>query len=307
MNVSPESLSVPIEHGAIKQSRSGLTALVWLGLFVLYLVSTFLFKVKSAPLEWAWMTVLLLPLVPWWFNRRAIRALAVAGVHCAPFHHGEQGALGLALRNQSAGLVADIQIDCPKLKQGVEGELDPKSQETFLVPLNQLGRGVHPLPSLRLTTSFPFGIFISSRPVNFNSECVIYPAIEPQAPHWPVSSVLQKRRSRAGEDVVALRDYVVGDAMSTIDWKVTARQGDLVVREFEEPVQQALVFSYEDVRFLGLEAALERLTAWVVRASKQGLTYGVDLEGKLVPPATGVPHRHRCLEALARFRQEPSA
>ena len=296
--------ALPVDAGPIRQSRQGLLVILWGALLVLYVVHTFVFKVKSMPLEWLWWTVLLLPLAPWWMNRRSIRALSVPTAQCAPFHRHEPGEMAVTLRNASPALVADITLECPKLKEGVEGELEGRGSETFMVGLKDVPRGIHPLPPLKLTSRFPFGLFVSDRVWKPQGECVVYPALEPNAPAWPSTAHARFRRSRAGEEIVAFRDYVVGDAISTIDWKITARHGDLVVREFEEPVFEALMFAFEDVSFLGLEAALERLAAWVVRASRQGLTYGLRLEGLTIEPGTGPAHTTRCLRALASFQQE---
>src|SRR6185369_18027359 len=43
-----------------------------------------------------------------------------------------------------------------------------------------------------------------------------------------------RRLPGVGVELLQLRDYVSGDAMSRIDWKATARRGALVAREYSE-------------------------------------------------------------------------
>ena len=51
----------------------------------------------------------------------------------------------------------------------------------------------------------------------------------------------------------------------------------------------------------GVEARLSRLTSWVLQADRSGACYGLRLPARRIAPAAGEKHRHRCLEALARF------
>lgn len=304
MNTQSVHQRTPVTLGKIKQSRQFMLMFVWGGLLLLYVMSTFVFKNKSVMLEWAWLTALLLPLAPWLLNRRAIRALEVISVQCAPFHKGSTGAVRVDVGNKSAQLIGDIEVSSPSIDESAEGDLEPRAKNAFIIPLKKMQRGIHSCPDVLLSTAFPFGMFASRRLVSPGSECVVYPASEENAPPWPDESSNQMRLSRAGDEVVAFRDYVSGDAVSTIDWKITARHDDLIVRQFEEPVRAALVFTYASVSGLDLESALSRLTSWVLRAHARGIVYGLDLEGDRVLQGSGHAHRNACLRRLARFRQE---
>lgn len=306
MSARAASASTSLSHGKIKQSRQFMLMFVWGGLLLLYVLSTFVFKNKSIMLEWAWWTALLLPLVPWWLNRRAARALEVCAIHCPPFHKGSTGALRLEMINRSAQLITDIEAELPGIDESAEGDLEPRAKCAMVIPLRKMKRGIHACPDVCLSTAFPFGMFKSSRMISSDVECVVYPACEENAPPWPEELSSQMRLARAGDEVVAFRDYAPGDAMSTIDWKITARHDHLVVRQFEEPVRAALVFTYQSVESLGLENALSRLTSWVLRAHARGIVYGLDIDGEQVSGGLGSMHRDACLRRLARFRQEAS-
>ena len=47
------------------------------------------------------------------------------------------------------------------------------------------------------------------------------------------------------------------------------------------------------------EKKLSRLCAWVLRADKLGLDYGLRLPALQIKPASGEAHKRQCLEALA--------
>jgi uncharacterized protein (DUF58 family) len=54
---------------------------------------------------------------------------------------------------------------------------------------------------------------------------------------------------------------------------------------------------------MALEDKMSRLARWVLESESAGLRYGMRLPGTEFIPDTGTSHRHRCLQALALFKQ----
>jgi uncharacterized protein (DUF58 family) len=50
-----------------------------------------------------------------------------------------------------------------------------------------------------------------------------------------------------------------------------------------------------------VEARLSRLTAWVLLAEREGLTYSVRLPGRDLPPGHGDAQRRAALDTLAQW------
>jgi uncharacterized protein (DUF58 family) len=98
-----------------------------------------------------------------------------------------------------------------------------------------------------------------------------------------------------------LRPFRDGDSPRQVAWRAYARGGDLLVREYESPAGDQRVFDLDDLAHLPLEAALEQLAAWIVGAHARGLRFGVEAGRVSLAPTTGLPHRDRCLAALARL------
>jgi uncharacterized protein (DUF58 family) len=69
-----------------------------------------------------------------------------------------------------------------------------------------------------------------------------------------------RRLPGAGMELLQLREYVSGDAMSRIDWKATARRGSLVSREYSEAQHLELLLVIDAGRASRVRAgALDRL------------------------------------------------
>ncbi len=97
-------------------------------------------------------------------------------------------------------------------------------------------RGVYRQDSFGIRTRFPFGFFEKTREVPSNLEIAVYPRVEPTDQFYEVLPLLSGEMASffrgRGHELHSLRDYVPTDSARFVDWKVTAKSGRLVVREF---------------------------------------------------------------------------
>jgi uncharacterized protein (DUF58 family) len=97
-------------------------------------------------------------------------------------------------------------------------------------------RGMYRQDSFGIRTRFPFGFFEKTRQVDSNLEIAVYPRVAPTDQFYEVLPLLTGEmvsyfRGR-GHELHSLRDYVPTDSARFVDWKVSAKSGRLVVREF---------------------------------------------------------------------------
>ncbi len=167
-------------------------------------------------------------------------------------------------------------------------------------------RGRQSLGGVRLTTRFPFGLFVKSgRPVR-PEPVAVYPALTPlthaQQRHLEAVGQAAARRRGRGPEVHNLRGYRAGDDPRLIHWHSTAKTGSLTVREL-------LAHTTQDVRLVlvdegagdpaQLEAGLSEAASLAAHLLHRGS--GVELVGPglLVPLGRGRAQRGRVLTALA--------
>jgi uncharacterized protein (DUF58 family) len=97
-------------------------------------------------------------------------------------------------------------------------------------------RGVYRQDSFGIRTRFPFGFFEKTRQVNSNLEIAVYPRVEPTEQFYEVLPLLTGEMAShfrgRGHELHSLRDYLNTDSARFVDWKVSAKTGRLVVREF---------------------------------------------------------------------------
>ena len=175
-------------------------------------------------------------------------------------------------------------------------------------------RGRQRLAGVRLTTRFPFGLFLKATRVMLELPVLVFPAVRPlptETLHRLVGAGTSAMRRRGrGHDLYNLRTYRAGDDPRHIHWRTSAKMDTLLVREMEhEATEDARV------RLTGsgvhdaarLEAALSEAASIAAHLVRTGA--GVELMGAglFVPLGRGPGHLRRILTALALYDPRASA
>jgi len=169
-------------------------------------------------------------------------------------------------------------------------------------------RGLQRLPALSAETRFPLGTFRVWTVWRPAAQMLVYPAPEPMPPPLPPGepradpAAAATRAPNTGE-LDGIRAYRRGDPMKRVIWKKAAKadeQGNgLLVRDTQQAQRHELWLDFTQAGPFDTEKKLSRLCAWVLRADKLGLDYGLRLPALQIKPASGEAHKRQCLEALA--------
>ena len=96
-------------------------------------------------------------------------------------------------------------------------------------------RGLYRFSALRLETRFPFGILEHRRRMAIDGELIVYPAPRPLADFIELLPLEygreESRQKGSGSDLYGIRQSLRTDHHQRVDWKATARTGQLMVRE----------------------------------------------------------------------------
>jgi uncharacterized protein (DUF58 family) len=169
-------------------------------------------------------------------------------------------------------------------------------------------RGRHRLAGLRVTTRFPFGLFVKAGRLVLDDEVLVFPAVRPLEAAWrrrlTGAGTRPRRRRGRGDDVYNLRDYRAGDDPRLIHWRSTAKTGALVVRELEAEtaVDTRIVLVGDGTRDPArLETALSEAASIAAQVIAAGAAVEVVGPGVHVPAGRGRAHLRRALTALALY------
>jgi uncharacterized protein (DUF58 family) len=241
-------------------------------------------------------------------THRNLLGLRVLGLATQDGFADELGKVIVTIQNDAAAnrgmLTARIGA-----RSGAPTDVPAREVRRLEIDLALARRGVWTVPRIRVATRFPFGLFEAWTWLHLPATVLAYPVPRgPRSPPLTSTSGLESHAlHRAGDDEwSSLRAFRDGDSPRQVAWRAYARGGDLLVKEYESPAGDQRVFALADLADLPVEAGLEQLAAWCVAAHARGERFGLDLPGELLPPADGLPHRDRCLGALARFRAVPT-
>jgi uncharacterized protein (DUF58 family) len=236
---------------------------------------------------------------------RNLAQLVLRPGRVAPVFAGEAAGFDVLLANAAALERASIRLEA----EGATGAVaDVPARTTCVARVNvsTRRRGRLVLPRLRVSTTWPLGLFRAWSWVELPMEVVVWPRPEDGEPPMPdllPDAGESGASGRGTDDFAGLREYQAGDSLRHVAWKALARDGRLLTKQFAGRSGRRLWFDWMLLpRHLDDEARLSRLARWVLVAEAAGDAYGLRLPDREVEPDNGGAHRDRCLESLALYR-----
>ena len=201
--------------------------------------------------------------------------------------------------------------------------LRPKASLTQSYRLLFPRRGCYRIDAIKISTRFPFGLFVKTATLPQQSEVVAYPAPEP-LPEALVHALeamghdRETSRRGPGSGLYNLRDYQSGDDSRSVHWKTSARQSRLMVRETEAEDQRLVTLALP-VRGAcdgqsgkpdaneGFERAVVLTASLAAYFRRQGFAMRLLVGDEELPCGTGENHFYRMLRMLAICRSSMEA
>jgi uncharacterized protein (DUF58 family) len=142
--------------------------------------------------------------------------------------------------------------DCPLAPPGESSHalhlpgLLPRSQSQSSYQVSCYRRGLYTLSSILVESSAPFGLFRSRRLYHAPLQLTVYPRVIPLQGQPRRSNNLGSRSSSllpvTSDEFRGTRRYQSGDLVRNIHWRNSARQGRLMIKEFDEGSSTSVAF-----------------------------------------------------------------
>lgn len=177
-------------------------------------------------------------------------------------------------------------------------------------------RGLYKLEGFWISTRFPFGFFQRGERIGANGEVLVYPQVQEISAFFHLLPFLPGRLNGLhvgpGEDLFSIRKYQETESSRIIDWKATAKTGELMAREYalDEESKFCLIL---DTRIFGqtqagYENKFERAVTLAASIAAHFLRGGAGIEfmtaHEYVPRGIGSNHLFRILRILAVVQYE---
>lgn len=188
----------------------------------------------------------------------------------------------------------------------------PRSRKRIDIGLNLPRRGEYALTQIHVITRYPFGLIERGRVSRLAERLLVFPQLIPVDQLGGEARRLldeeETRRKGPGTQLHEIRDYQPDDPARHIHWKLTAKTGELKVREFEHEQGRSYLLML-DLRVPqdpspNQEARFEKavsMTASLARALIDEQTeVGVWTTAGHVLPSNGRGHLRRIYRSLSR-------
>jgi uncharacterized protein (DUF58 family) len=179
------------------------------------------------------------------------------------------------------------------------------ASETLPATFN--GRGIHTLAQVQARSIFPINFFIRSFPVPVGRKLTVFPAPRPcrlagEAGRQAAGGELPVARKGYEGELSRISDYRGGEPLKLIHWKLSARHGQLKVKELSTAARPPVTIEL-DLLPGGLEERL-RCAAYLADSYlRENRPVGLRLDCRTLPPAVGRAHKLRLLTELASHGQ----
>lgn len=232
---------------------------------------------------------------------RNLSGLRIDSIHAEPVFCGESAHFKVFISNGNERQRFAVQAGFREAQDCKDFKLN--ACESFHLKHPTLTRGWLEMPSFRLETRFPLGLFKAWSWVFPQTRCLVYPSPANHAPPLPKTGHGESGRSLKGDgdQVHGLRKYRPGDSIHRVAWRASARHDKLYSLEMETPREEACELDWDLLKGGDVETRLSILTAWVIAADHKQLKYSLKLPDESIPIGIGIGHRTRCLEMLALY------
>ncbi|MGW7531341.1 DUF58 domain-containing protein [Amycolatopsis sp. NPDC054798] len=170
-------------------------------------------------------------------------------VHPERIERGRPALATLAVRNESerrhGGFAAQDCVGADVREVRVRA-LAPGAAATYHYELPTSVRGRLDVGPLVLHRSDPFGFARADRTLGAAARLWVYPRLNPMRPaaaghpRHHHDGPITDPPLRGSADLLAVREYMIGDEVRLLHWKASARTGRLMVRDYADPAQSRL-------------------------------------------------------------------
>lgn len=228
-----------------------------------------------------------------------LSGLCIKTMHAEPVHVGQPMQLRMRFEAKGARDRQGLELVCGDSE--VKFDLLAREQIEISIEIPAIRRGWMQTGRMRVSTVRPLGLARAWSWIRPDTNLLVYPALESQAPSLPEAQGegSQSRMHAQGEHLHQLREYRHGDARKQIAWKASARSEHLLVREYETQTAKEIQLDWFNLTALPYEARISRLARWVVNAEHSHSRYSLRLPDQFIASGSGPEQRHACLRALA--------
>lgn len=206
----------------------------------------------------------------------------------------------------------------------IRSKIGPGEEKSLTYQLRPVERGVYGFGFIRIYAYTPFRIFRRGFRAGQAQDGIVYPSIMQMQKYdfLAMSNRLTEmggkkiRRIGHSQEFEQIKEYVEGDDIRTINWKATAKKGELMVNQYQDEKSQPVYCIIDASRSMKmpfdglslLDYAINSCLAFSNVALKKGDKVGLAIFSNRIdsflPAASKLPQLNQILEKLYRIQTD---
>ncbi len=163
-------------------------------------------------------------------------------------------------------------------------------------------RGKTRIETVGIHSGFPLGFVRRFKIYSAGLDVMVYPRPIPQVLPPLIGNALGMEtggsfHGELSDETKDLRDYVPSDPLKWVDWKATARKGEMVVRDFYRFEGDTLTIDLSK-KLAGWEKRLSEACYLILECNRKKLSVALILPDREIGPGRGERHKRLLLEGL---------
>lgn len=248
-------------------------------------------------------------------TRGALRGVHIVRDAPASVHRREPFVVKVRIENRKRLFPSiSLQISdaaAPETLKAYVHRIPPATTATLQLHEMLPRRGLHTLSDLLISSGFPLGLFQRRMSSAGHGDIVVYPRVLSLRPNVvdqiDDSGSTPRPLDPSGDEFFALREYVPGDDIRYICWRVSARVGQLIVRQLEPSTARSVVIVFDtrgvpdtDELEEQFEEAVDLAASLAIMFLEQQYAVAIVTPDTTVGLGRGSAHGTKILEMLAR-------
>lgn len=246
-------------------------------------------------------------------SEHTLRKLTITRLWPSPIFKGESVVVRLSItsRKHTFSTFSIIFKEIPT--EGCDTEdafilkLNPGQTNTRSTTYIFKRRGIFKLKGVKVSTRFPFGLFLKGKEERVPDEVVVYPEINPDMRLRIEESTAAQDGMRPsgkgdGAELYGLRAYTLQDSARFIYWKGMAKASRLLVKEFTQENEKHITVVFDNFKTAHdaeFECLVDKTAATVNYLIERGFAVGLKTLSDEIKPAAGSAQLYSILRLLA--------
>ncbi|MHB8056012.1 MAG: transglutaminaseTgpA domain-containing protein, partial [Candidatus Aminicenantales bacterium] len=219
----------------------------------------------------------------WWWGGRNLKYITARAVFPEQVFVDTEFSLTLFLKKEEGGPAHFLKVRSPAHESPLP-VATPGGETEIAIPASFPRRGLNEIGDIWLESDYPFGLFRRRRRIT-GLVGLVFPAVfeiygRQASPAVRAEEISIPRRG-VGEDFYGLREYASGEDSRLINWKLTAKTGKPLVKEYAEQIGNRITITVADAE--GPDA--ERRISEAASLAKYFIDSGADVRLR-TPEAT---------------------